>query len=465
MSPAAAWRPGVTRAALLAMETLWIYAVCAFLIAIIAEGGKPSLIGAGVIVFASFGISRLLQISDFSVGLMRVWGLLLSFIVFYCVVRVDFFADWRFWDFSWVDALFNATEATGRERTDATFGVPVLWLFWLRGVQRGQQRTGFDDVVMSFAIGLVVIIGVELFASQPGDTPGAVSIVPVPFVALGLLAIALSHAARSEDEFSRSFAPTWIVAVGGAILSIGTIALILVLLDYAAVSRLVTDASEVLGWVVGTVFFYVSWPFFKVLELIFLGISDLLANFATGNQGQNDALLNPGEAPQPEEGDAEPLPAWAQDLRRILTAAGVVALLLITTALLFKRFRRREAPNEVRESLYQEGRLTSDLGNLIGSLLGRFRGGRAGGRDLDAVRRLYFDVLHAAHDRGLERRASETPLELAPRLTSLFAAETPRQITAAFDDARYGGLPPPASEVEQLRAEWEEIRKMQNSPQ
>jgi hypothetical protein len=80
------WRLPVTRAALLLMESFWVYAIVAFLVATIADGGEPGLLGVTAIVFASYGISRLLQNSDMELGLIRAWGTFLSFIVFYAII-------------------------------------------------------------------------------------------------------------------------------------------------------------------------------------------------------------------------------------------------------------------------------------------------------------------------------------------------------------------------------------------
>jgi hypothetical protein len=68
-------------------------------------------------------------------------------------------------------------------------------------------------------------------------------------------------------------------------------------------------------------------------------------------------------------------------------------------------------------------------------------------------------MLQTAEDREIERRPNETPLELAPRLEQAFAGSTPSRITAVFDDVRYGGLPPPRTELEELRTEWDDLRK------
>ena len=69
------WRPAVTRGALLLMESLWVYAFVAFLVASLAVGGKPTLFGAMAIVFGSFGVSRFLQQrTDMDLGVLRIWG-------------------------------------------------------------------------------------------------------------------------------------------------------------------------------------------------------------------------------------------------------------------------------------------------------------------------------------------------------------------------------------------------------
>jgi hypothetical protein len=93
-------RLAFTRSAMLLMEAMWAYALVAFLAALIVEGDRPSPLGVVAVVFISFSISRLLLNSDLSIGVVRVWGIVMSLLVFYVIVRVDFFGDLRLWDFS-----------------------------------------------------------------------------------------------------------------------------------------------------------------------------------------------------------------------------------------------------------------------------------------------------------------------------------------------------------------------------
>ncbi len=451
------WRAPVTRGALLLMESLWVYALVAFLVAVIADGGEPSLLGAGVVVFASFGISRLLQSSDLSLGILRAWGTLLSLIVFYAVVRVDFFGDLRLWDFSWANDLVNHTEATLRDKATAVIGVPLLWVFWMRGVLRGQQHIGFDSVVLSFAVGVSIIAFVALFAEGVDDMPAGVGRGTVPYVAVGLLAVGLAHAGRAEVEYGRSFGATWLIAVGGTVLALAMFAFLFVVVDFGAIAHALGVVGKAAGEVIGTIVFYLLWPFVVAIEAVMRVVFDIIEALWGGTRPER-RLVEPTPMAGDGTGDAA-LPDWLALALRLLLAGVIVSIIVAATAYLFTRFARRQRPGEVKESTYHEGRLSADLSDLLGSLLGRLRPRSRPAEELDPARRLYHDVLAAAEQRGVRRRADQTPLELAPRLDDTFAAETPGRITAAFDDARYGQLSPPPDDVRRLREEWEGLSK------
>src|SRR4051794_29529299 len=134
-------RLALTRSAMLLMEAMWAYALVAFLCALIVEGDRPSPFGVVAVVFISFSISRLLMQSDLSIGVIRVWGIVMSLLVFYVIVRIDFFGDLRLWDFSWVDKLTRDTSAALQSQAakTAATGIPLLWFVWMRGVFRGAQ--------------------------------------------------------------------------------------------------------------------------------------------------------------------------------------------------------------------------------------------------------------------------------------------------------------------------------------
>jgi hypothetical protein len=127
------WREPLVRGSLILMESLWVYALVAFIVAGTVGGGKPTLLGVLVVVGGSFTLSRLLQGSVMSLTAIRIVGATFSLLLFYAVVRIDFYGDFALWDFHWLDALINHTHAALDAETrgsTAIIGVPLLMVFW-----------------------------------------------------------------------------------------------------------------------------------------------------------------------------------------------------------------------------------------------------------------------------------------------------------------------------------------------
>ncbi|MGE0058262.1 MAG: DUF4129 domain-containing protein [Dehalococcoidia bacterium] len=450
------WRIPVARGSLLLMEALWVYALVILVISIGNGTEEPSLIGVGLIVGVSYTISRLLQSSDIDLGLLRIWGVIASLLLFYVIVRVDFFDDLRLWDFSWADRA--AGDLRGTVSTRAAFGVPLLWLIWMRGVSRGQDPLMFEAVVSSFATGVVIIVVIELLASAL-DAPAAVGYVAVPYIALGLVAVGLSHAARSEAEHGRSFSSTWLIAVGGAVALMTVIALVFVLIDFQTFRDAIAFVALGIGKGLYYVFYALVWVIATVVEFVINAIVSILG-------------LSPREPEPPPEEQGEPLgedassgsfPGWALWIGRFSAGLMILAVALAALWYTFTRFQKRDATLTTKDSTYTEGRLGADLGNFLGNMLGRLRPSFSFGES-EPVRRLYYDMLDEASHRNIRRRDAQTPLELAPALDAAFGPPTPTRITTMFDDARYGGITPREVDVKTLREEWERAKREKQHP-
>jgi hypothetical protein len=451
------WRQTLVRASLVLMEALWIYALVAFLVALTVGVGKPSFIGVLIIVAGSYGISRFLEGTDLSLGVLRIWGVVLSVLVFYAVVRVDFFGDWRFWDFGWADVFFNNSERTIRNDSAIFIGGPLLFAVWVRGVLHGQQSLMFEDVLGSFAIGVAVVAGVEVFGTFVDDLPRGVELVAIPYIAVGLLTIGLTHASRARDAVEHEALPAWLLAIGGAVAALTVFSLLFVLIDFDTARKGLEYTAYGIGWVFAGIFALVAWPLIKILEGIFWVIKE----FASLNANPEPAqpVDTGGEQNQPPREPSNILPDWVEMLVRILAAFGVISAIVVGLALLFTRYRHRPPPGELKESVYNEGRLAADLSDFLGSMLGRFRPrGSGAARVTEPVRRLYFEMLAAGEARGVQRQPADTPLDLSPRLQTTFASATPGEITGLFDDVRYGERLPAEAEVRRLREEWERLR-------
>jgi hypothetical protein len=198
-----------------------------------------------------------------------------------------------------------------------------------------------------------------------------------------------------------------------------------------------------------------AWPVIKFFEGIFWLMDFVIGGLDAREEPPPQALPGSDEVGS-QEGRGSVLPDWVDHLVRYVMASIVIVTITVILGLLFQRFQKRPESSDNKESVYTEGRLAADLGNLIGSLFHR-RGGRVV-RANEPVRRLYFEMLAAGEARGVQRRPTDTPLDLAPRLQSTFRSETPGEITGLFDDVRYGGLEAEEDEVRRLRTQWEGLQ-------
>jgi hypothetical protein len=244
--------------------------------------------------------------------------------------------------------------------------------------------------------------------------------------------------------------------VGGVILVLAVLGLLFALADLGGIAHALGVASEAIGVVLSRAIYYLLYPFIWATILMF----EVLKAIWTSVYGDRPPIeIQRLETPVPVDQNTEPadVPEWFNWILRIGIGVPIVAAILGGLWFLFNKYARRPESDVRKESTYQEGRLGADLSDLLGNLVRRLRPGY--GQEADPARRLYFDMLHAGEDRHVERRPNETPLELAPRLEEAFAGSTPSRITAAFDDARYGGLTRPREEIDRLRDEWDELRK------
>ncbi|HLF72223.1 MAG TPA: DUF4129 domain-containing protein [Dehalococcoidia bacterium] len=455
-----AWRRPLTEVALLTMESLWIYALLGALMAVSDVDEKPSFLGVFAIVFCSYAISRGLQGSLLGESLLKVWGVILSFLLFYMIIRADFFGDLRFWDFTWADDLNSRFGPTIRDHQTSFFGIPLLWVIWLRGIIRGQQGISFNYIASSFAIGLL-IVGVAEVIGEATDAPALVRYVAVPYVALGLLTIGLAHAARAESSFGRSFGWTWLAGVGGAVVVVSLVALLFAVVSMDTAQNVLGDVVRPLAWLLGHALYYILYPIVYVFDGVLIAVRWMFENIL-GSKPREDLLQNqpdPG-APPPDQlpqGDGGGANHWVSVVFHLAVTFIAVALGILGTALVFARYLLPKSPTEVHEAIAQVPPGPVQPNSWFGSLMSRLRsfGGRPGG---DPTRRIYFEMLALAERRGVERRPPETPDELLPRLQRTLRGEASARITSAFDESRYGGIAARPGDVTRLREDLEKLQ-------
>lgn len=444
----------------LVAAALWVYSGTALAVAALGDGASVSIWAPVAVVGLSYGLARLLQGFDVSEGALRLWGVGLSVGLLYLILRTDIVGDPYVWQMGWLVDLFSEPGRTLEGREGAVTEVVLLGAAWVWGTARGARESTFDGLLGDVSLGLLVVLPGAAFAPA-ADAPGALRWLPVPYMAAGLLALALAHLGSVEVDRRRPFLGVWTTWTGGSLGIMAGLAVLVAFWDppsMEAVGRALAMAADGVALLV----VYVLTPFVFVLAWVIERLMDWLAV----RQDMPEEALEPIQMGGPPEllTDAEEgeTALWAKVLGYVLRSGVVVLVIVFALAILwfaFQRFsRRREDDVEVREEVMPgEGGPLGDLRALFAGALGRLRGRATGGpRGRDAIGRLYFSVLRRASARGLPRPPAATPLEFAPRLEEHFGSPVPGEVSRAYAEARYGRRPRPRREVERLRSRWEE---------
>ncbi len=333
----------------------------------------------------------------------------------------------------------------------------LLGVAWIYGVARGSQARTFESVAADGSVGLIVVLFAALFAGS-ADAPAIVAWLPVPYMAVALLALALVYMMNVGMDRARPFAGAWGLWVVGSVLVIAAIALPTALIDLEALAFIGTGIG-LIGKGIGLVLLAVMLP-----PLIgFAWLIEQLLSFGMGGEAFTPDVPTTEELNELLDDEDKERPSWTTVLGYILRFGMVALALALAFALLWLAFQRLSKNDEddvdSREEVGADG-LGGGLGSLLASTLGRLRDRFSGGlRGGDAVGRLYMSMLRLAEDQGLPRPAAATPAEFAPNLDAHFASSVPSAISLSYATARYGGRPAPGDEVDRLTIQWREVER------
>lgn len=447
-------RERLFEASTILMESLWYFAFASAFVAWFGDGDGPPFWPVLLAAAGGFYLLRLLGHLGMPLDFMRLLALAISSLCLYAILRLVYIDDLYLWDLSWLKAFVEHPGQTKEEVAQGSFLICALWLRW---AIQSQSTISLNTVIGSFSIGFVAVVFGALI-----DIPDSISTasdeVMVPFFAVGLITMAFFRIGGASSDATRMpMDRTWVIA------SLGVVALLVLL---AAPAWLVGGVNadpvfepigHAVGWVVDGIINVLAVPVGAFFRLMGWLVRTLIGDALPEQQQQQNENTEP---PEPEEGNNRfRIPLLF--IGRTIVGLLLVALLALIVWFVISRLGRGNRDrSEVRESVWHEGSLFEDMGDLLGQLFGRRRRRAVQppelAADLLAVRRLYLDVLESAEDRGLERPQAKTPLEFAPPLAEHFHSGTPREVTRAFTRARYGlkGLPP--EELERLRKAWRE---------
>jgi len=419
-----------------------------------------------------FFVSRWLGGRDFSLKQRFWWGLLITLIALQIIGSADLSESARIWNMTWLLELGRPSSPVWREMVllddgtalpgeiDQLFAAFMLIPIWFRGVALGNADL-VERPFAAYAVSGLVIIAVSLALADNAGVVDHVRGLGILWVVFGLLTVALKTAANSDQiqglgaaQTGASVAATLVAMVIGVALFLLLVTGIVGLVAGSGVVEPVLDALGVALRAIITAITYVLWPLFWLVEQVKEWIGEPAP---MENQRLGEGVGGAFEAEDAVQAETDPTAGIV--LSRVLGGIGAVLVFAVLAFYLFRRFARREARlEEVRESLWSEADVAGDLLGALRGLRDRFRRERNDHVPDAPIAELYFDVLNHAESRGQTRAVHRTPLQFADALERAYHSPTPKRISRAFSNFRYGGRQPSDAELHSMRQSWDSLK-------
>ena len=439
-------------AASIATDALAIYVLAEWMAAAYAGSHQhaPGAWAFLLIAAAAFGIPRLASWYGFTGTKAYLLTSGLALMLIYAVVRLEVAGNARLWDLTWISDFIkdaHGTTGTGGHALIASF---LLIVTWIRVSIRASDDIEMESIPRSVSWGFVMVTILVVLAAGT-DRSGEVARGGALFYAIAVMALACSQLALSGVTIGEMRAGS---VVSTLLLATAVVSLVALLVFGVIFGLLAPILGPILGAVVQGVLTVLLTPIAWVLTKIFEAILRDSNPFANLN---DLARLGAGDAKQPQQGSHS---FFEQSVIYVLRAFALLVILAIAggAMALFLRFRRRSA-----SALAPDARMTiagsagDDFRQFFRSLFPRRAAPRQTFASTEATR-LYLDVLAEAEQDGAIRGVGETPAEFAPTLVDRYRDDVARDITRAFESARYAGREPDARVLAELRQRWKSLR-------
>jgi len=435
-------------------------------------GETLSVWAVGGTLGLGFLVSRWLGSQQLSMS-QRFWrGLFITLVALQIIGSIDLSESARIWNMSWVLELGRPSSLVWREQVvledgtvvageiDQLFAALMLIPIWFRGVTLGSTDLT-DRSFSNYAVVGLALIAISLALADNAGIVDHVRALGVVWVVIGLMTVALRTAANSDQiqgpgaaQTGASIAATLVALVIGVAIFLLLVTGVVGLIAGSGVVEPVLDAVGTVLRAIITAITYILWPLFWLVEQVreWVGPPTQEAIVQIG-----EGIGRPLEAAETEAGEPDPTPGIV--LARVFGGIAAVLVFAIAAFYFFRRFVNREArTEEVRESLWSEADVAGDLLAALRGLGSRFRRDREERTPDAPIAELYFDVLKHAEGKGQIRALHRTPLQFADALERAYHSPTPKRISRAFSDFRYGGRAPSQAELNSMQQSWDSLK-------
>lgn len=405
----------------------------------------------GIVVLAGYYVPRLVAGFDMPPGRAYAVAAGIGLLGIYLLLRIQVAGDVAVWDFGWVADFVRDASETLERGARGLFGGLLLLGAWARGSFRSDEELEMETVAKALALPFLIVIVVVIFGA-PTDRVGEIGRVAAGFFAVAVIALASSQLSLSGTTMGelRSGGITAVLLGGTAVVAVvGFVAFGIVA---AAIGPTVGPIiSGVVEWTLTILLTPLAWALSELFERLFQGdnpFADLVDN----------TRLQADQAGDPNAGEPSVIERGGLYGMRIL-ALLLLAALVTAFAVVFVRLRRRyQQAKLVDGASGSAGSAGSDLRNFLRSFLPGRREQQQLRGDSEATL-LYIEVLERAAREGHPRDEGDTAREFAPVLQETYhAGPVVDEITAAFEEARYGGREPDSRTIAELRERWHQVR-------
>ena len=435
-------------------------------------GETLSVWAVGGTLVLGFFVSRWLGSRELSMKQRFWWGLGITLIALQIIGSVDLSEDARIWNMSWVLELGRPSSLVWREQVvledgtviageiDQLFAALTLIPIWFRGVALGSSALT-DRSFSNYALfGLFVLVASFPLADNAG-IEDHVRTLAIVWVVTGLITIALKNAANSDQvqglgvaQTGASVAATLFALVLGVAIFLLLVTGVVGLVGGSGVVEPVLNVLGVALRAIITAITYLLWPLFWIFEQVreWVGTPEPLPQ-----EQLQEGIGGAQDFGDQEVGEADPTAGIV--ISRVFGGIAAVVVFAVLAFYFFRRFLKRQSESEeLRESLWSEADLKGDLLSALDGLRSRFRRSRTV-HELDApIAELYFDVLEHAETKGQIRAIHRTPLQFADALERVYKSPTPKRISRAFSNFRYGGRQPSQAELNSMQQSWDSLK-------
>lgn len=421
------------------------------------ERKAPSAFAFVFVGLAGFAIPRVLLMLGRFDARGAAAALALSFLVVYGAIRVEFAADIAVWNFGWAVDFIRDAETSVRDGRAEFLGAVLLLATWLRAAWRSNSGIEIEMLPRAFAPSFFIVTFVVVLALGT-DRSEIVSRGAIGFYAFALLSLACAQLSLSGATFGDLQAggiTTVLLAGTAAVTFAGVLVVGLVFgIAWGAAEPIVTGPiASGLQAVIAAILTPPAWLLAKFFGWLF-GLANPEA------LSEREDILSPDgftsdEVPEDEQSTFNRFAGYALRALALLGLLGLFVLLVIVVVRWHRRLAGAHADQGERGTA---GSLGDDLRAALRSMFRRPGGTTPTGQ---GVVRLYLEVLARAEHAGVHREPWQTPHELAPALHDTFHAQVTDEITAAFEEARYGGRDPDPGSFKMLQERWHAARSGQ----